>query len=62
MIDIKATIENNGLSQYRVAKIIGRKPVQVWRWYHGIRGVSPAVEKEIIPLLEAEDITVYEKD
>ena len=61
MIDVKGTIEHNGLSQYRFAKLINRKPVQVWEWYHRKRRLSPAMEEIIRQMCKEQDIEIIEK-
>ena len=60
-MDLKATIDNAGMTQYAFAKAISRSKTQVNRWYTYGKDISPLMEKHIRSVCEAEGIKVIEK-
>ena len=60
-IDIKETLTEAGLSQTEFAKLLGRKPEQVNRWYNGRRMLSPMMEDVVRRTCKEYEIEIIEK-
>lgn len=61
MIDIKATIQENGLTQVDFGKLIGRGQDQVNHWYNGRRQLSPMMEDYIRRICTENNLEIIEK-
>lgn len=62
MIDVKETINNAGISQYRFAKLLGRSKTQVYRWHTLGVQPSPLMESHIRKVCKREGLDIIEKN
>jgi len=61
MIDLKATLKNQGMSQAEFARLINRPRQQVNKWYSGVFNPSSLMEKMILEVCKKHSIKIIKK-
>jgi len=57
-MNIKATIDNANMSQYRFAKLLGRPKEHIWKWYHVKSTPSSLMQEKIQAMCEEQGIKI----
>ncbi len=60
-MNIKKTLDNAGMSQYRFAQLMDRSKEHVWKWYNAKSTPSKLMKEKIEQVCQENNITIIEK-